>query len=373
MIFILIKKYLTKRLIKKFLFYFILFLISGESTAQQAYETEHYLEGVQVYQITGFENEIWAATYGSGVAQFVPRNNRWAIYSTKNKNVSEDFFYSIAVGKRYVWAGSADGLYIMEKRRKRWSKRKFALGGEMGNWIRSLCYDKSKNVLWIGRFKNVTKLDVGKKKLQDYDLTIGDDFKTNTIKVIKLDEIKKRVWFGTEAGIHIYDQKKELSNPISRVFLTNKEGNFNEDGEAVSISDIVFETNKVWIGNDEFITPKRPRFQVGGIYKYNYRATWERLGSENGLPANGVYCMLRTGNIIWVSLYKFDPQRKEQYGRGVALINRTTDEIKIIEKHEFNVKFDKIYSMYFDGSNIWFGTDNGIIRLRISNEMARWK
>jgi len=81
----------------------------------------------------------------------------------------------------------SDGLYTLNRNKGSWQKRKFGLGGELGNWIRAIVYDRYQNFVWIGRFKYLTKLDVEKQKYSDHDLTINGEIKSNNIKSIKLD------------------------------------------------------------------------------------------------------------------------------------------------------------------------------------------
>ena len=103
--------------------------------------------------ITSDGSSIWFATNGSGIYKYTPKANEWKQYSSSQGNLQNDLFYCIAANKDYVWAGSADGLFMLDKKTGNWSKRKFGLGGQLANWIRALAYDKYKNALWIGRFK----------------------------------------------------------------------------------------------------------------------------------------------------------------------------------------------------------------------------
>jgi ligand-binding sensor domain-containing protein len=148
---------------KRFLILFT-FLFSISLYSQT--ESEFFLEGGKITGIKGDKEFLWVSTYGYGIFKYSYKDGKWTNYSTQNRNLENDMFYNIAVGPNYVWAGSAEGLFTYDKKRDQWRKRKFAVGGEFGNWIRSLCYDASDNTLWIGRFRNLTKLDVAKNRLQ---------------------------------------------------------------------------------------------------------------------------------------------------------------------------------------------------------------
>ncbi|MGE5353877.1 MAG: hypothetical protein ACM3P0_17455 [Acidobacteriota bacterium] len=354
---------------------YILFLFISFSTfmhAETAPLIESFLDGAIISQISGDAGDIWVATYGKGIYHFSAKDNSWTNYSTAKGNLQQDFFYCIAVNQDYVWAGCSDGLFTLDKKTNTWMKRKFGKGGELGQWVRAVAFDTSINTLWIGRFKFLTKLEIAKQKYTDYDLTINGDAKTNNIKTVKVDG-DSLVWFGTEVGIHKYNKKFELEDTRALQFITSKDNNFNGDGDAISPADILFETKNIWFGLDEFVTLQKPNFNIGGVYFYDRKLEWERFGKSNGLQANGVFCLARTGNYIWASVYEFNKTNKEQMGQGVALINRYTKKVTRISKDELNLRSDKILSMFYDGNNMWLGTEAGLLRVKITNDFAMLK
>lgn len=288
----------------KKLFYLVFILNTFSLTAQNTDDFEFLLSGSTVTDITSDGNNVWIATNGNGIFSFSLKEEKWTQFSTSRGNLQHDFFYSIAVGDGFVWAGSIDGLFIYDIRRNNWTKRKFALGGQLANWIRSLAYDKYDKSLWIGRFKYLTKFDLQTRRFTDYDLTVNRNEKTNTIKTIQVDG-DSLVWFGTEAGLHKYNKSRDLNDPRAITFFDNRFNYFNGVGEQVSISALLFERSYIWIGLDEFVTHDRPEFNVGGLFRYNHRNEWIRFDNSRGLPGNGVAALERTGNFIWAALYQF--------------------------------------------------------------------
>jgi ligand-binding sensor domain-containing protein len=334
-------------------------------------ESQLYLENAIVKSIKGDGNYIWVATYGQGIFRYSKKEDKWFNFSTKKENLENDLFYNLAVSKDYVWAGAGDGLFIYDKKKAQWRKRKFAQGGEMGNWIRALCYDQSQNVLWIGRFKNLTRLEVAKQKFTDFDLTVNNDSKTNNIISIKLDR-DSLIWFGSESGVHIFDKNEDINNKNSWNFLTNKKGGFADEGFAVSIHDMLFDYQNVWFGTDEFVTPQQPKFNMGGIYEFNRKFKWGRISKEDGLSGNGVYCLERTGNYIWSGVYSFDKKKGGEYGKGLVYINRITNKVYPVDLNKLNINTSVIFSLYFDGEDLWIGSDKGLVRMKINNALASW-
>ena len=353
---------------KIFLALILINFFSSAAVAQDAGPVNYFLHGTVVTGICGDNESIWISTNGQGIFMLDKKNNKFFNYSTSNGNLQHDFFYCIASNNRFAWAGSTDGLFIFDKRRNKWTKRKFGKGGQLSNWIRSLAYDKFEDVLWIGRFKYLTKFDIKNRRFYDYDLTVNQDEKTNTIKNIAVDG-DSVVWFGTEAGLHKYYKSKDLSGPGATKFYNNRSNYFNGDGDAVSISSILIEQDFVWIGTDEFVTYEKPNYNIGGLYKFNRENEWIRFGSSDGLPGNGIYATEMTGNYIWVSLYKFNKDRKEGYGRGLALINRLNNRVKILNDENLP---ETIYTLYFDGEILWLGSDRGLYSISFANSLSVW-
>ena len=346
-----------------------LILLSLNTFAQE--QSEVFLKGAAVTDITEEEGFIWVATYGQGIYRYSIADGKWMNYSTKSGNLSDDLFYAVEVSKNFVWAASVEGLFTLTKKGGRWDKRKFAQGGEFGNWIRSLKYDEKQNVLWIGRFRNITRFDLKTRKYEDIDRTQGTDQKSNTIKSIELDG-DSLIWFGTESGVHIYNKKKKHNDPTAWQYFTNKSKAFKEEGKTVSVSKILFEGRNIWFGTDEFITAEQPDFNLGGVYIHDRRINWDRIYKRDGLGGNGIYSLCRIGNYIWVGVYEFDKLQKLEYGKGLYIINRVTRQVTTVDLNELDITSSSILSFHFDGTNIWIGTGEGLIKLKIDNRLAEW-
>lgn len=348
----------------------ILLLFSSNSIAQ--IESQLFLEGARITDIKQEGTSIWVATYGQGVYQYTMKDGKWINFSTKSGNLENDLFHCIASSKDFVWAGASEGLYIYSKKTKKWTKRKFAQGGEFGNWIRTLRFDEKKNRLWIGRFRNITVFDVKANKFTDYNRVINNDDKTNNFNTISFDG-DSVVWFGAESGVHKYDSKKKLTDESAWNYYKNSGRNFNAEGVSVSVSELTFTNKEVWFGTDEFITIDQPEFNLGGIYVWDRKLKWDRISKANGLGGNGVYCLARTGNFIWAGIYEFKKNDKVEYGKGLYLINRITKKVTPVDLNELKLTTSNILSLYFDGINLWIGTSKGLVRLKVGNELAHIK
>ncbi len=326
----------------------------------QTESVEVFLEGKKITDIKNDGVDIWAATEGNGIFKYIKWKNEWINFSSENKKIKQDFFYCLEVGPRYIWAGSAEGLYTYDKKRKRWSKKRFGLGGQFGNWIRSLKFDKKENKLWIGRFKYLSQFDLITKKYKDFDLTVNKVEKTNSIKHISIDG-DSVIWIGVEAGLHKYSKNR---SSFSTTFYDSKNNNFLSEGDQVSITSILFEQNNIWFGTDEFVTNQNPEYNLGGLFRFDRKINWLKFDEHSNLNGSGVFSLEITGNYIWSSVYKFEPRSKTIIGKGLNLINRNTLEIIKIEN---NLIPDTIFSLHFDGENMWLGTNNGIRKISLTN------
>lgn len=347
---------------KKIFYPFILISFFYISSFSQTENIDVYLEGKKITDIKNDGVDIWVATEGNGIYKYIKWKDKWINFSTENKKIRQDFFYCIEVGPRYIWAGSADGLYTYDKKRNRWSKKRFSLGGQFGNWIRSLEYDKAENKLWIGRFKYLSQFNLITKKYSDFNLTKKKNEKTNSVKSVTLDG-DSVLWIGVEAGLHKY--RKDDSS-FSTIFYDSKNNYFLEEGDQVSVSHILFEQNNMWIGTDEFVTPEHPDFNIGGLFRYDRGINWIKFGEHSKLSGSGIFSLALTGNYIWTSVYKFDPESKGIIGKGLNLINRKTLQSIRIDN---NLIPDTIYSLHFDGNNMWIGTIDGIRKINLSSSL----
>ena len=79
--------------------------------------------------------------------------------------------------------------------------------------------------------------------------------------------------------------------------------------------------------------------------------------------------MERTGNYIWASLYQFGESTKETYGRGLVVINRLNNHVTPIQDENIP---QTINTIFFDGTYLWLGTDDGVVKINFFNKLAQW-
>ncbi|MBI5662448.1 MULTISPECIES: hypothetical protein [Ignavibacterium] len=352
--------------------FIILFIITTLFSRQISAQIESrlFLEKAFVTDIKQFGSEIWVATYGQGIYQFNLKDNKWTNYSSKTSDVNNDLFHCVAVNKDFIWAGGNEGLFIYNRKTKKWTLKKFSDGGEFGNWIRALYIDYKNNKLWIGRFRNITLYDLKTNTYKEYNKEVGGNAKTNNINCISA-EADSAIWFGAESGVHKLNLKVKDEN-LAWEYFTNKGRWFKGEGVSVSVSDILFQKNSIWFATDEFITKEQPQYNPGGIYIFDRKLNWERIGKANGLGGNGIYTLEKVGNYIFTGVYEFRMNDKTEYGKGLFMINRLNNKVIPVDLSQIDISTSTIRKLHFDGDFLWLGTDNGLVRIKISNPLGKW-
>jgi len=343
-----------------------LFIFSYAKVIPQNNKIEKYLPGIKITDIKSDVKDIWVTTEGDGIFRYIYWKKKWINFSSSNKRLKQDFFYCIETGNRFIWAGSANGLYTYDKKRYKWKRKSFAKGGQFGNWIRALEYDKKNRTLWIGRFKFLSKFVLRKRKYYDYNLTVNNNDKTNSIKSLYLDG-DSLLWIGTEAGLHKFNMKGNLKKKKGLAFFDNYNDFFNNEGVQVSISSMLSEQNNIWFGTNEFVTAENPDFNIGGLFKFDRKINWVKFDMNNGLQGNGILDIELAGNYIWVAVYQFNPKNKHEVGQGIAIINRVTNEITHIQN---SILSNDVNALHFDGTNMWVGTNDGIFKIPLRNKIV---
>ncbi len=342
--------------------------ITGNFLAQENFVVNKFLNNEVVTDITLDGNKIWAATEGNGVNVINIKEKRIKSYSTQNHKLKNDIIFAIAKSKKYIFAGSIDGLFIFNKRHKRWTKRKFGKGGQLGNYIRSLVFDERGKNLWIGRFQYLSKFSLKKRRFYDFDLTINGDEKTNSITTMKIDN-SDFLWVGTENGLFRIDISSEFSDSLEKDYFTNRNNLFPKAGDKVSVSALLFERGNIWVGCNRFVTKKNPNYNSGGLYEWDGGIDWKIYDKNNGLGGDGISALELAGNYIWVGVYDFGRNTKEEYGRGVYLINRLTGKVKRIVNEKLP---EMINALLFDGKFMWIASNNGLYQINITNKLLNW-
>lgn len=334
--------------------------------------------------------QIWIATQGGGLNQFIPKENRFVQYQNdpRDKNsISGNATWSVMVdSKNNIWVGTwSNGLNKLDQSTGQF-ERKFSdytgpilaiyednegviwapvnglasynpqtketnyyktnsfdptsLGSDD---IRVITGDEEGN-LWIGtESTGAYRMNIGEKKIERF--TVGSDslnlIGSNAIYDIFIDE-NEAVWLATGSGLNIWQKKngklhkykKDDSDPLSlsnnnpRVILKDRSGS-------------------VWIGNEGGMINKL-------LDKKNFKTYRHDPKSNNSLSHNLIRALYEDDEgMIWVGT---------QAG-GLNLLNRETGKITLFPSDTTeNIFLDhtQISAIYEDENNVmWIGTWGG--------------
>lgn len=316
------------------------------------------------------EGVLWVGTYGEGLAS--KANNYFSFYFRDKFDPKE--YTHFAVNDDYIFTSIESSIY-------QYRKHDFSLIKTFGlaqhlpdNKIVSFLFTKDSSLVVGTQEKG---LFIKKKNAEFFTkIFLSSDRLSDNIKCIK--EIGPKIWVGTLNGVYKVDKK---SLGISSYNLYNGLSH-NNVGYIYNINDSVYVGTKSafvtqFVDNrvkDIQLSENLNLVNINMIDSDNDENLW--LSSydngvfciskdtilqytvNQGLLSNYCYGLVNDSNSnIWVShnggLSKYNPQkdRFEKYD----------------DKHGLSVKFSKAAISVW-GNELWFGTDNGIIRYDAKEE-----
>jgi ligand-binding sensor domain-containing protein len=175
----------------------------ADTGSYQRYGFDEGLDSVMVYA-AGFDhiNRLWAGFYISSPAIFNPTANRWNTIEEAPGVVC--YALSMDSKNKSVWMATAGG--IINYNTKTGKSTNYWTGME----FRSLLFDAEKRELWAGSWgEGLYRLEVETHQQQKIKR-----FENLSVLDIKKDEVKKTIWFATNAGAFYYDNKKQKFEPL---------------------------------------------------------------------------------------------------------------------------------------------------------------
>lgn len=342
--------------------------VSLEEDAARLVRNFNYKSGLNSNSVnTSFidrEGVLWVGTYGAGLAS--KANNYFSFYfrdKFKPKeysffSVNDDFIYTSCESQIFkfrkhdfklldtygeqnklpkdkiicfeytkdstLFVGFQEsGLYVKDKKAKYFKKITLSSDRLSDNIT---CVKEIESKIWIGTLNGVFKLDKITFGISSYNLYSG--LSHNNVGYIS--NVNDSVYIGTKSAFltKFFDNKIEdiqLSKNLNLVNINMIDGNKNGEIWLSSLDNGVF-----------YITPDT-------ILQYTV---------NDGLFSNYCYgIVVDSKNNTWIT-----------HNGGVSRFNVSTKTFEIYDdKHGLNVKFLKS-AIYNWENELWFGTDNGIIR-----------
>ncbi|WP_162945017.1 hybrid sensor histidine kinase/response regulator transcription factor [Flavisolibacter nicotianae] len=181
------------------------------------------------------EGNIWIATHGGGIAVLDPVSGKFTIYNSYNSKLPNDKVLSLLEDSRgNMWAGTfGGGLGLFNKRTKQFvtfSEK----DGLQNNAVYKILEDQ-KGLLWLSTNKGISSLDIGTKKINNYNYHNGVQ-NNNFVHGAGLRMADGELFFGGLEGFNYFNPaylKKNSNIPsilITDLRVANQSVAPSEDG-----------------------------------------------------------------------------------------------------------------------------------------------
>lgn len=229
--------------------------------SEKKFRTTNSLDGVVDPAINGLvldKNQVlWLSSDGQGVIKFENEKHTFFKYESGLENL---YLSSITVdSKNKIWVGSkGSGVYCFKDN----SFININTGdGLISDYVTSVYCDKNDD-LWIGTNKGVSRYNIEKAIVTNYDFSdgfTGVEVKDNAIKA----DIDGNIWIGSIKGLFKYDPSKDQNkNSAPRLLLNNFKiflrDTLMEEGLSLHYSQnhITFDFSGITYGNSKGVTFK---------------------------------------------------------------------------------------------------------------------
>ena len=318
------------------------------------------------------ENNLWIGTSMGLINYDTTTMENYIIYDNRNGLLSNGIFSIASDYKNQIWVGSyGGGLSLMKN--KKWININTPHGLND-----SFVYDQkfSKNDMWIATWSGANKVtgnpfSEASWKSFTVENTNGGLI-DNWVYAIEIGKDSK-VWFGTEAGLSMYDgeswfnwnHKRGLGAAYNLVAKDNRKSTNNLQGEHHShqppdqpkakpnnyrpnyiVSMLLDQTNRLWIGT-----------WGGGLSQFDPTSkVFRNFTVQDGLPGNYILAIKEgpDGN-LWIGSNKGLSRFDGTHFLNFSKING------LISDYAFSIEFDH-------NNHLWVGGHYGITQLKIHPE-----
>ena len=342
------------------------------------------------------------------VAQTPPLYTKWVNYTPANGFPSGEV-YSVAVDGNRIWAGTSNGLVLIENGRV--AKVFTPADGLAGQVVMSVAVDKQTGDVWVGTFGGLSRYSGG--HFTNYtNLTSG--LPNDLVYGVAVHG--KDVWVATAAGLGRFDTWKhtwEIFNETNAPFdepwtysvvVTNRKVYLGVWGGGVIVYDLARHYWRPYTdpdGSMEIVlyrnqglihmivssiayNAETKMFWAGtyfGLSGYDGRKWHNYLTKDSGLASDFINAVQTRGNEVWACTQKglseldyktntwvtyrpadweaLDAARVADPGKGEIIITRPDGKKSKIETAT-SLVHNYILNMAFQGNDIWVGTAEGL-------------
>ena len=251
-------------------------------------------------------NLIWIGTSSEGLKTYnteTQRINSFADnYNTKEKieNIVISSFLKDKMG--HYWIGTSDGIFQVNldtRNISHYVNSQFRINSLSHNNTKCIFIDKG-GILWIGTVNGINKLDFNKNVFIHYYHDPYQEKSLSSNDVVNFHEDKnKNIWIATDNGLNLfYPQTKSFK----RFFAIDR---YSQNPATGKIMSVIEKNNLIWFGSE------------AGLFSFNEKKgiLKQQFPGSVKLLSNSIYQVFESkSGEFWlatlIGLFKFNPETK---------------------------------------------------------------
>jgi len=298
---------------------------------------------------------IWLATSRLGLLKFDKKAEKFDVHyvdssniNSINSNIIQTLFIN-SIGELIV--GTSKGLCIYNPEIKGFSKFEIIINGKIVS-VNSILESRThvNEVYWLGTSEGLVKFN---RKTEGYTLFKPDNYNSlENNSVTSVIEENNKLWLGMDKGIAIFDLKSNSFHIASRV------ENLDQSIVKNSILSLyVDESRIIWIS-----------LARNGLVKYDINMKKFELYKNNPnkkqtIPKETIRCIYQNQDYtLWVGTIQGGLIHMDRKNNIITTYKHEKDKAKGLSGNSIQAVFQD------SRDNLWLGTDNyGLERARITN------
>jgi signal transduction histidine kinase/ligand-binding sensor domain-containing protein/CheY-like chemotaxis protein len=316
------------------------YLFAHESKFNHYYQNPKIETSITENVISSFApngNKLWIGTEGGGINLFNPQTEQSISYNSKKfTNLKSDHIKSLYIDKKgFIWIGTFKGLHVFDPYQK---QIRFVVEGNIYS-----IEEGNKNELWAGTTNGLIILNKNNFSFKKYKFTAEDSYSISDNNIRKIfKDSENNIWIATKKGLNVYD-----SDTDKFIRYAHEKGDTSSLSHS-SVTSIGEDTlGNIWVGT------------LDGLNRFNkHTKTFTHYNEEHGIPGNVISNMIFDDDgFLWlttiIGLAKLNPYFSNDTAQTTDLVLRIYDTSDGLYQGEFrqNASFkDSLGNIYLGGT-----------------------
>ena len=305
----------------------------------------------------------------AGISRFDKNTKGWVYFEARYiDGLNTNDVTSVAVGERYVWFGTINGLSRYDKKKDSWDTLT-TFHGLSDDSVIDICLDDE--YLWIGTAYGLDRLHCPSGIIEEAG---PDGIKRGAVYDVEVDD--ESVWVGTVKGIYRYlkDDGKSTPDLIGGDSVWTRITDTYRLLDNAAVTSIVIDRGEIWLAVSAL--PVQTSVELG-IAKGTNALELSAPSIGTGVVANGRYFILAADRDALNWRRYFPPRAASSDIKdicaddgfvwiasqsGVFRLDRRYHTWEIFTEAE-GLPHRSAQVILRDGEYIWFGTERGVTRV----------